>query len=101
LGQIILVNLFTTLKLHFFSIIGKENEVFTATIWMVISFIMQEHEQFIFIVFLASIMAVTLWLFLGYHIYLIYCGTTTNEKFRKSDHIAFCEKEIISLHDAL
>ena len=68
------------------------NELHNATYWIVGNFLLNSHKDFIFIIFLAGIMWITLCLFLCYHLYLIRLGLTTNEKFRKTDHINFYRK---------
>ena len=47
---------------------------------------MQNHDRFIFIVFLAFIMNLTLTCFFLYHLWLVSKGVTTNEKFRVTDY---------------
>jgi hypothetical protein len=39
-------------------------------------------------------MGFTLFLFVGYHFYLIYKGQTTNERVKKNDEIDYYEKEL-------
>ena len=46
------------------------------------------------VVILAGVMGITLLLFLLYHLYLIKCGVTTNENFRKNDYARGYEVEI-------
>ena len=59
------------------------------TYYILFQFLMQKHEKYIFIVFLAGVMFVTLTAFFLYHIWLIWSGLTTNEKFRKTDVMNF------------
>ena len=58
---------------------------------------MSKHERFMFIVILSCIMCITLACFLGYHLWLISKGMTTNEtknKYILLGDLAIVKKDI-------
>ena len=54
-------------------------EAVQATSFIVFSYLQQSHHWFIAVIILCGVVAIMLWLFFGYHCYLIRSGYSTNE----------------------
>ena len=55
------------------------NEHFKADFWIVLNYLTQTQSLFMGVVMLCAVVSVMLYLFFGYHVYLIYYGYSTNE----------------------
>ena len=68
---------------------NSSGEIITATPWIVFSFLQQEHQWFIGVLILCAVIAVMLWLFVGWHFYLVSKGLTTNEWSKSSYYLSY------------
>ena len=74
--------------------IGGQQKPIRPTYTLIIKYLLQKHNNFIFVCILGLIMGVTLALFVVYHLSLVARGVTTNEKFRKTDTKNYFTKRI-------
>lgn len=72
----------------------NDGEVFEATNSIIFSYLMQRHRMFIAVIILCAVVAIMLWLFVGFHLFLINKGFSTNEWSKRSQKAYFIERQI-------
>jgi len=69
-------------------------EQFKADFWIVFNYLMQDDQFFMGVVLLCVVISVMLYLFFGYHMYLIKKGYTTNENVKAQQLKYYLEKTV-------
>ena len=72
----------------------NDGEVFEASNSVIFSYLMQRHRMFIAVIILCAVVAIMLWLFVGFHLFLINRGYSTNEWSKRSQKAYFIERQI-------
>ena len=71
---------------------SADGNTFTADKYVVFQYLNQNHGTFIGVVILCVVVAFMLWLFVGYHLWLIKKGFTTNEQSKEGQAGFFLER---------